>query len=262
MIAITKTKKRVRLVNPQGKTRKRRTNSAGKRGKRSTHRKTNPGELITLGVVNPQQKGTTVSTKKRRVNGKRKAARRKNPVTIIRAASPKKRKANGKHRRRRNPSLMTSGKQLIESGAFALAGLVVARQVPQMLLKTSNSGWKGYAANAAAAIAASYAAAKFAGPKAAEDVLVGGGLYLVNRVLSEQFSPIGKALSLSGIGDAQAAASLHGIKPGYFPLPVQRDSKGNPIIPSAIVDAVRAQLPPTPAASKVSGVARAMAGRF
>jgi hypothetical protein len=250
MVAIQKTKKRIRVINPQKK-------------------KRNP--LITLGATNPNKKGNKMpKAKKTRAPAKKqngKKHRRRNPVNINytpraqNAAAPfhaKKRKKNRSH----NPlNFLGTSKQLIESGAFALTGLIAARQIPQLLLNANNVGWKGYLANAATAIAASYAAGKLAGPQAGGDVLVGGGLYLVNRIITEQFSPIGKAFTLSGTGDAAASSTMGRVRVGYFPLPVQRDKSGNPIIPQAIIDAVKAQLP-APAPSKVSGLSRHMAGRF
>ncbi|HZT36621.1 MAG TPA: hypothetical protein VFA28_01895 [Bryobacteraceae bacterium] len=265
MLAIKKIKKRTRLVNPEKGAQKRRraqVSSGQRAAKKKRNPKKNPAELITLGaIVNPQRNTVT----KKRKNGTKKAARKPNPVIVIRDAKAKKNPSKKRHHRSHNPSILGTSKEMVESGAYALAGLVVARQLPQMLLKTNNTGWKGYLSNAAAALAAAYAAGKFAGPKAANDVLIGGGLYLVNRVLTEQFSPIGKALSLSGVGDAAASSSMGRVKPGYFPLPVQRDRDGKPIIPQAIVDAVKAQLPApaaAAAASKVSGVSRRMAPKF
>jgi hypothetical protein len=266
MVAIERTKKRRRLVNPQ--TGKKRV-SAGTRAARSRPKKANPlGELITVGALANPQRGpmSTKKTKKRKIN-KHKPAR-KNPAVIVRyKARPNGKKKSNPHKRRRrpNPNIFGAGKKLIESGAYALAGLVAARQIPQMLLQTNNAGWKGYLANAATAIAASYAAGKFVGPEAAGDVLVGGGLYLVNRVVTEQFSPIGKAFRLSGTGDAAASSSMGRIRVGYFPLPVQRDRNGNEIIPQAVIDAVKANMPQpaiAAAASRVSGVSRRMAPRF
>jgi len=66
-------------------------------------------------------------------------------------------------------------------------------------------------------------------------------LYLVNRIITEQFAPVGKILSLAGLGDAQAAG-LGRIREGYFPLPVVVTRDGRPVIPRAIVQASVAEM--------------------
>lgn len=250
MVTIERMKKRTRLVNPQKRV------SEGTRSA-APAAKQNP-ELITLGALINPQRGSSMKKLKSKSKSKKTAARKPNPVVVFRPAA---KHSNGKRRARKsNPNIFGTGKEMIESGAYALAGLVATRQLPQLLLKEKNAGWKGYFANAAAAIASAFATAKFAGPKAANDVLIGGGLYLVNRVLTEQVSPMGKVLSMSGVGDAAAASTMGRVRPDYFPLPVQRDAQGNAIIPQAITDAVMRQLPAP--ASKVSGVSRKMAPRF
>ncbi len=260
MMAIRKLKKRTRVVNPQRGA----TKVSGARGKRGPRkRRANPAELITLGaVVNPHRGPVMKKTKKK--SAAKKAARKKNPVIVYRPVA--KKKANGRRRRRHtNPEILGPAKTMLESGAYALGGLVATRQIPQLILKEKNSGWMGYLANAATAIAVAMAAGKFVGQRAGNAALIGGGAYLVDRVLTEKVSPVGQYLALSGVGDFKAASTMGRVKPGYFPLPVQRDRSGNPIIPQAIVDAVKAQLPAPAAAaaiSKISGVSRKMAPRF
>lgn len=259
-MAIQKLKKRTRLVNPERRARK----VSGARGKRGPRKhRANPTELITLGaVVNPHRGPVMKKTKKK--SAAKKAARKKNPVIVYRPVA--KKKANHGRRRHSNPEILGPAKTMLESGAYALGGLVATRQIPQLILKEKNSGWMGYLANAATAIAVAMAAGKFVGPRAGNAALIGGGAYLVDRVLTEKVSPVGQYLALSGVGDFKAASTMGRVKPGYFPLPVQRDRSGNPIIPQAIVDAVKAQLPAPAAAaatiSKISGVSRKMAPRF
>jgi len=142
----------------------------------------------------------------------------------------KKMYARGR-RRSSNPKLLSGGFNLLKFGAIALVGLVATRQIPQWVLGTKNSSWIGYAANALTALVLGFAAHKFIGKEAGGAVLIGGGLYTVSRVITEQVSPIGKVLSLTGLGDPMA---LSGIGPGYFPLPVPLDAAGNPIIPAEI----------------------------
>jgi hypothetical protein len=82
-------------------------------------------------------------------------------------------------------------------------------------------------------------------------VAIGGGLYLVNRILSEQLSPIGQYLNLAGTGDAAAASHVGRLKYSYFPFPVMRDNKGNVSLPPEIdalaaVNAARIAQAPAP----------------
>jgi hypothetical protein len=169
------------------------------------------------------------------------------------------------HRRRSNPTgggVLRGGVNLIKYGLFALIGLVAARQLPQMFLGASNTGLWGYAANIGTAVVVSWLGGRFLGRDAGQAMLLGGGLFVVNRAIGDYFSPVQKYLSLSGIGDPLA---LGDIRPGYFPLPVPVDSNNNPIIPMEI-DARRALAAPaggpmpTPA-SKMSGVG-SPSGRF
>ncbi len=122
----------------------------------------------------------------------------------------------------------------LKNGFWALVGLVLTRQIPQMLLKEKNTGPMGYAANVAAAFGTSFLVSKFAGADAGGAVLIGGGLYSVSRVLQEQLSPVGKVLSLSGMGDAMALGEILTGDRAYFPEPVAMDNDRRPIIPSQI----------------------------
>ena len=85
------------------------------------------------------------------------------------AKAPKRRKANAggahrkasnkgkQHRRRRhNPdnlaAIVGSPKDLVTASVAGLASAVATRQIPQMVLGTSNSGMEGYAANIVTAL--------------------------------------------------------------------------------------------------------------
>lgn len=148
------------------------------------------------------------------------------------------------HRRRRNPGMFAGAGSILKDGFYALLGLVVARQLPQMVLGVNNTGWVGYAANLGTTIIAAMIGTKALGTEAGKMIGVGGGIYTVNRVLQDQLSPVGKVLSLSGLGDYTA---LGDIQPGYFPLPVPTDAAGRPIIPAELQ-------PPPPAAMTKKGM--------
>jgi hypothetical protein len=167
--------------------------------------------------------------------GKHRKSRRGNPH----------RKHHFSHRRRRrsNPGIMSATTSILKSGFYALIGLVVARQLPQWALGARNTGWLGYGANLAATILTAMIASKMFGVEIGKDVAIGGGIYTVNRILQDQLSPVGKVLSISGLGDYNA---LGDIQPGYFPLPVPTDANGQPIIP--------AELRPAPVAVATKGM--------
>ncbi|HBY64729.1 MAG TPA: hypothetical protein DEH78_33325 [Solibacterales bacterium] len=235
--------KKKRLYNPQGK-------------RRAAHKaRRNPAELITLGLVNPHTKGNTV---KKHKTTKKAASRKTNPWGFKAAAN----KSQPQPKRRRNPSrggALQKPIELAKTGAIALGGLVITRQIPQLALGTRNSGWMGYGANALVALIAAWIVSRF-NPNAGAAVGLGGSLYTVSRILTEQLSPVGKYFALSGIGDA-SAAGLGEVRKGYFPVPVVHDDSGNPIIPQQILDAslayVRQQLPAaTPAPTNMSGLDR------
>jgi len=195
----------------------------------------NPG-VLTLGFLNG--KGASMTHKKK--PGPKKKPHHNNP------SKP-----------RASRAIARSG-DLLKTGAFALAGLVLTRQIPQAVLGSRNNSFVGYLANIFVAIASAAAVGKYGGKAAGTAVGVGGGLYVVERILNEQFTPLGKALSLSGVGDASAHGGLAGIRQAYFPMPVVHDrTTGQPIIPREITEAAIAAMP----APTASGVGR-FAGRY
>jgi uncharacterized membrane protein YuzA (DUF378 family) len=154
------------------------------------------------------------------------------------------------HRRRSsNPGLFAGTSSILKSGFYALVGLVATRQIPQMVLGAQNTGIMGYLANIAVTVVGAMIAGKMFGSEVAKAFGIGGGIYTVNRVLTDNMSPVGKVLSLSGIGDYTA---LGDIQPGYFPLPVPTNGAGQPIIPAELQPRMIAAAM-TPG---VSGVAR------
>lgn len=237
--------RRIRLVNP-AKRAKRATRLFGRPAPAKRRKRRNPDTLL-LGVLNPQ-KGRTPMKKQH----KKKAPLRikhRNPLFAA-----KRNSGHRTSRRRHNPSmggLLRRPVDTLKTGAFALAGLVATRQLPQMALGTRNSGLIGYAANLAVALVGGAAVSKFVGREAGQAVGIGGSLYLANRIISENFSPIPKALALSGLGDSQAVGSLGAVVPAYFAHPVARDNNGRPIIPAAIVEAARAAAPAAAAGSSL-----------
>jgi hypothetical protein len=240
MIGFERVKTPTRVHNPNktvsGKRPVNRKKSPGSAAAQK-RRKSNPGplliELSGLAAGNPQKERKGMKTK--RNSGRTSAAKKTNP-TYTKKRVPRKNNPSAKgHRRRRNPNTFASkGIGTLKNGFWALVGLVITRQLPQMLLKEKNAGPMGYLANAGAAFAASMAITKFAGQDAGSAALIGGGLYLTNRVIQENFSPVGRVLSLQGMGDAMALGEVLTGDRTYFPEPVAYDNNRNPIIPDQI----------------------------
>jgi hypothetical protein len=189
-------------------------------------------------------------TKKTKKKQNHKPARRPNPFI---KASGIKTKKHHQPKRRTNPEGFSIKRPLdfLKMGLFALIGLVVTRQLPQLALQDKNEGWTGYAANLATAGAAAYGAHRFISKPAGVAVGIGGGLYVVNRILQEKLSPVGSFLTLAGVGDASAAPSVGRLKAAYFAFPVMRDLKTGAVQLPPEIDAAAAarQAAATPAPS-------------
>jgi hypothetical protein len=183
---------------------------------------------------------------------KNKTAKARNPMFFARKAKD--------HKKRRNPSLpavVSKPVDMMKAGALAAAGLIATRQVPQMLLGSRNQGILGYGANFVVAGVTAAVAGKAMGRASGTAVLIGGALYIVNRMLSD-FTPLGQRLALSGVGDAAAAGHLGAIVPGYFFRPQLVDNRGNRIDLSSYVQKQAAAIAAPAAApvNRLSGMRR------
>lgn len=167
------------------------------------------------------------------------------------------------HRRRRsNPSGMAatigSPKDLITGGVAGLVSAIATRQLPQLILGAANAGVEGYAANLVTALAATWAAGTFAGPAAGRGAIIGGMVILLDRVLSEQVSPISSYLSLSGVGDASAYSKLGTIRQGFYTHPGLQNPDGSLYVPdpytNAAVAAMQANAPMMAPGGRVGAV--------
>jgi len=219
------------------------------------------------------KKAFVARMKKARKNPTNKTAKRKAPKAAKRKSNPTRRKST--HRRRSNPnfSILTNPKGIAVNIVTALLSAVATRQLPQMLLKDKNKGWMGYGANVAAGIAATFAASEFISAAAAQAALLGSGVIVLDRVLTEKFSPVGQYLSLTGLGDATAATSLGQVADGYYIHPTIFNADGSPLIPHEITDAAvrefnsmqpqpRAMIAPSPGAMSGVGRSSRFASRF
>jgi hypothetical protein len=177
-----------------------------------------------------KKKGTPMAAKKKNGTKKKTASKKKNPALMM-----------SSRRKKRNPSgisaILGSPKDIMVTGVAGLISAVATRQLPQLLLTTANTGIEGYAANLVTALLATWSAGMFAGPKAAWGALTGGMVILLDRVLTEQVSPIGPYLALSGVGDATAMSNMGTIRQGYYTHPGLLDGNGNLIAPQPYSDA-------------------------
>lgn len=196
-----------------------------------------------------------VASNPHRSNSSRPHAATKKGQHMAKAAK-KKNAANGSHhkkhrkatnpaighrKRRRNPSGLAatigSPKEIVIGGLAGLASAVATRQIPQAILGASNTGIEGYGANLVTTIAATWAAGALAGPAAGRGALIGGMVIVLDRILSEQVSPISSYLALSGVGDATAYSKLGTIRPGYYAHPGLQNPDGSLYVPDPYTDA-------------------------
>lgn len=230
-------------------------------------RSSNPGQLIAMGWLNPEEKRVKKTKKKQHNEPKHKhrdatgqliKAKHKShnpstavmvlPASAVRALQTHTKKGKKKHHNPDAKRILEKPINMLKDGVAAAGGFVATKQIPQVALKTRNTGVLGYGANVVAALLAAAGIGAAFGPRAGGAALVGGSLAIVARA-AEEFTPLGQHLRLSGVGDPVAAGRLGAIVPGYFVYPEQRDrTTGRPVIPRAIVEAVLAQLPPPAAA--------------
>jgi hypothetical protein len=127
-----------------------------------------------------------------------------------------------------------------------------------LVLGANNTGFMGYGANLLTALIGAFLLQRFAGKSAGTMFGIGGGVYTVSRILTEQLSPVGKYFSLAGMGDAAAAGGMGLIADRETAVPLQYDRAGNLVTPAYVTNAARAVMAsrPAPAAGGMSG------GRF
>lgn len=153
----------------------------------------NPGMISNLIKSLRGTAGAGTSRPRRKATGKKRTGTR--------------RKHSTRSKFLRNPGIVSQARPFFGDVVGVVGGAVATRQLPQMLLGTANTGVQGYLANAAAILAVYVVASVFGSKRVAKMAALGGGVYLFMRVLNEKFSPIGQALSLQGLGDAQACSA-------------------------------------------------------
>jgi hypothetical protein len=120
-------------------------------------------------------------------------------------------------------------------GIGAAGGAIGTRYLTQLILGDKNSGFMGYGANLAAAIALAWTARKFVGPDIGDGVAAGGISALIMRLWSEKVSGTSPAALSGYLGDLEFSSDGLGayISSG-FPLPTVSAQNGNYLsVPSA-----------------------------
>ncbi len=138
-----------------------------------------------------RRRARSVNGRRRRRNFSFSGRRRRNPVYAMGRARSYRR------RLRHNPLLAVPLGELVPLAGWAVAGMAGTRILPQMLMPGSNTGITGYGINALTAVGLSWVGGKFAGPRAAQGLLVGGIVALAARILSDTLgasSTFGSAL--------------------------------------------------------------------
>jgi hypothetical protein len=183
------------------------------------------------------KRNKVAATKKNKKAASKNPAK-KNSSSNAKKNGKKKGSKNPQHRpRSKNPSFIGNPKDAAVNIISALLAAVATRQIPQWVLGAQNVSWTGYAVNFATALASGFAAAEFVSPGAGQAAFIGGGVIVLDRVLTEKLSPVGQYLSLTGLGDPTAATSLGSVAEGYYIHPTIFRADGTPVVPHAITDA-------------------------
>lgn len=144
-------------------------------------------------------------------------------------------------RRRRNPSGLSgtigSGKELIVGGISGLASAIVTRQLPQAVLGGNNTGIEGYGANIVTGMVATWLAGMFGGAAAGRGAAIGAAVIVLDRIISEQVSPLADYVKLSGVGDTVAYSKLGTIRKGFYTHPNLLNPDGSMYVPDPLTEA-------------------------
>jgi hypothetical protein len=165
--------------------------------KSTVKRRRNPlAQILSWTAGNPAKRRHTVATHRRKTK-RRATAHRSNAGR--RRAAPKR---VIHHRRRSNPAGLGRPMDWLQGGAGVIAGVVVTRAIPQMLMGASNTGPMGYVANAAAALGAGWLTHMLfpRNQVLVAAVIAGGFGGLLSRIIADK-TPFGAQLSLTGLGD-------------------------------------------------------------
>lgn len=140
-------------------------------------------------------------------------------------------------RHRRNPFGLDSS--VVKTAAWAVAGGVGTRSLPEMILPAQNTGFTGYALNVAAAVVLSMLGNRFIGGEAGKGILIGGIAGTGMRIVEEQFGRrLGEFSSISSLAGDPRYSFMGAYDAASFPLPWNGAA-----LPPAAIAAVQASNP-------------------
>lgn len=222
-------------------------------------KKKNPaGYLALLGNLNPNRTKRTKHMPKKKAAKASASKQIKKPMPKSRNPFMKAAKLPTSRPRKSNPDKIQPV-QMLKEGAVVLAGLITARQLPQLALGSKNTGPIGYAANFGIAAIGGVLLGMTVSARVGFAFAAGGAAYSISRVATEQLSPVGKYFALSGVGDASAAsmgdvrrAGMGIVVDSSYNEPLLKTPNGTILIPPHIQNYVgreMASMMPLPAPS-------------
>lgn len=183
--------------------------------RKSSRRRKNVSEIITAslaGLANPARRKRK-SKKQKRTNmakarsNRKHAARR--PSHHKKHYSRRQNRRNGymrhnrrshRHHRHNPPRISGITSVLIDAG-WAAGGAIGSRALTQVVLQSNNTGIMGYGANLISGFLLSWGAkGLLRNGRAAADIMMGTLIGVILRALQD-FTPLGQAAQLSGLGD-------------------------------------------------------------
>lgn len=186
--------------------------------RRKRRARKNVSEIITAslaGLANPgrrrrkskkQKKGKRVMAKARR-NRKNAARRPSHAKKQYRRRKHNRMNPTSRRRRhhvtrhRRNPGSMSGITNVLIDAGWAAGGAIGSRALTQLVLQSNNSGIMGYGANLVSGFLLSWGVKSIMkNSRAAADVVMGTLIGVILRALQD-FTPLGQAAQLSGLGD-------------------------------------------------------------
>lgn len=183
-------------MNPKRRRSRKRSSSTG-RYRRRRRRASNP-----------------TSYKARRAFNPRRRVRRRAQVVPFR-----------RRRRASNPFGLPGG-DILKTAAWAIAGGVATRALPQMFLSQYNTGLMGYGLNLLTAAGSAWVAERFLGSNASRGILIGGLVMLGGRIISDYFGKdvvtFGGGL-LGAYGDPSFDLGLY--EPNQFVVPTVSEGR-------------------------------------
>lgn len=231
------------------------------KGHRRRTRRANPGEIIGFTLANPaRRKAGMAKPKRRRRSSTRRVNRRRNPARrsnvrhhrrrsnrAVMNSAPRRhrrraaRRSNPGYRRhrRRNPSGMGSITGIVTNAVFVLVGALGSKLGAQLVLGSNNTGWVGYAGNAAIGVGLWFLTEHVMKNKeASSGVIAGTVVEIILRIINDM-TPFGSYVSGLGMGDYQMqsfvtpqvlvdpynSAAIQ-IPPGWAPTTVVAPSTG------------------------------------